>query len=73
MKFYGVTTKFYDNGRIKSFMYDIEAERKPESTFKETKICDVYNDFFLKLMKKQKNLLMMHIEHEINKKELKNE
>lgn len=46
MRFYAVTTKFYDNGRIKSFMYDIEAERKSESTFKETKICDVYNDFF---------------------------
>lgn len=46
MKFYGVTTKFYDNGKVKSFMYNIEAERKPKSTFKETKICDAYNDFF---------------------------
>lgn len=27
-------------------MYDIEAKRKPESTFEETKVCDVYNDFF---------------------------
>lgn len=46
MKFYGATTKFYDNGMVKAFMYDIEADEKPKSTFKETKICDVYNDFF---------------------------
>lgn len=57
MKFYGVTTKFYDNGGIKSFMYDIEAERKPKSTFKETKICDVYNDFFFETYEEAKEFV----------------
>lgn len=46
-KYYAVCTSCYDSGRITANLVDtIEAEEKPENTYKETRKCDVYVDWF---------------------------
>ena len=46
MKYYGVTTKFFDDGTVRAFVYEVEADEMPKSTFEELKTCDIYHDFF---------------------------
>ena len=46
-KYYALCTSCYDNGRITANLVDtIETEEKPENTYKETKRCDIYVDWF---------------------------
>ena len=45
--YYAVCTSCYDNGRITANLIDtIEAEERPENTWKSTRRCDMYIDWF---------------------------
>lgn len=45
--YYCVTTSFDDKGKVTAGITNqIEAEEKPESTFRETRRKDIYNDWF---------------------------
>lgn len=46
MKFWGVSTKFFDSGKVKANIFPVEADTKPESTMTENKMCDEYIDYF---------------------------
>lgn len=46
MKFWAVSTKYFDSGRVKVNIYPVEAETKPESGMTENKMCDHYIDYF---------------------------
>lgn len=46
MKYFGVTTAFYDNGKVKAHMFEIEAERTPENDYTYAKRADIYWDYF---------------------------
>lgn len=46
MKIYEVITKCYDNGKVIASMHELECDTIPESTFEETKRCDIYHDYF---------------------------
>lgn len=43
-KFWGVSQKYFDSGKVKVF--SVEAEEKPESTQRDNKMCDEYVDYF---------------------------
>lgn len=46
-KYYAVCDSFYDSGKIVSNLVDtIEAEEKPEDSYKQTKRCDIYVEWF---------------------------
>lgn len=46
-KYYAVCSSYYDNGKVIANLVDtIEAEEKPEDTYKETRRCDVYVNWF---------------------------
>lgn len=46
-KYYAVCNSYYDNGKVIANLVDtIEAEEKPQDTYKETKRCDVYVNWF---------------------------
>ena len=45
-KYWCVSTKFFDSGRVKAVMYQVEAEEKPENRMVENKMCDEYHDYF---------------------------
>lgn len=45
--YYCVTTTFDDKGRVTATITNtIEADKKPENTFKSTSRKDIYNDWF---------------------------
>lgn len=46
MTFYCVSTTIYDSGRAALCINRVEAEKKPENTFKSTPRADYYNDYF---------------------------
>ena len=46
MQYWGVSTKFFDSGEVKTNIFPVEAATKPESTMEENRMCDVYRDFF---------------------------
>lgn len=46
MKYWCVSTKFFDSGRVKVNLYLVEAESKPENGMQESKMCDHYCDYF---------------------------
>ncbi|MEY8366080.1 hypothetical protein AALA22_10630 [Anaerovoracaceae bacterium 41-7] len=46
MKYYGVTTKFYDDGKIKAEMFEVEADKMPVVDYQETNACDIWRDYF---------------------------
>lgn len=55
--YYSVITSYYDNGRVTSNLIDtIQAEKKPESTYKSTKKCDIYTDWFKTKKEAQKHI-----------------
>lgn len=54
MKYYGVTTKFFDDGEIRAFIFEVEAEKKPKNTYESLKECDIYHDYFDSLEKAEK-------------------
>lgn len=45
-KFYEVVTKFFDDGSVYANSFIVHADEKPESTYEETKHCDIYKDYF---------------------------
>lgn len=45
-KFWCVCNKYFDSGAIKTNVYPVEAESKPENGFKENRMCDEYHDYF---------------------------
>lgn len=46
-KYYAVCNSYYNNGKVVANLVDtIEAEEKPKDTYKETKRCDVYVNWF---------------------------
>lgn len=45
-KFWCVTTKFFDSGRVKPTINLVDAEKKPENDFVENRMCDEYYDYF---------------------------
>lgn len=44
--FYGVVSKFFDSGRVTASIFNVQADKKPESTSQETRLCDIYYDYF---------------------------
>ena len=46
MQYWGVSTKFFDSGKVKTNIFPVEAATKPESTMEENRMCDEYRDFF---------------------------
>lgn len=46
MTIYHVAAKYYNNGRVSVSFYTLELDHKPENTFKETAVYDIYNDYF---------------------------
>lgn len=46
-KYYAVCNSYYNNGKVVANLVDvIEAEEKPEDTYKEAKRCDIYVNWF---------------------------
>lgn len=45
-QYWGVSTKFFDSGKVKTNIFPVEAATKPESTMEENRMCDEYRDFF---------------------------
>ena len=49
MKFYEVTTCFYDNGKVTAAITrTVESDQKPTDTSDNNDKCDVYKDWFEK-------------------------
>lgn len=46
MTYYGVTTKFFDDGKVSAFLFEVEADEKPENTYDSLNKCDIYHDYF---------------------------
>ena len=46
MKYYGTTTKFFDDGEVRAFCFEVEAEEKPQSSYESLRSCDIYMDYF---------------------------
>ena len=46
MKYWLVTTKFFDSGRVKVNIASVEAECKPADGMRENAMCDEYYDYF---------------------------
>lgn len=46
MKFYKVTSRYYDDGRCTVNLTTVYADEKPQDTSEELKRCDLYNDYF---------------------------
>ena len=46
MKFYKVTSRYYDDGYCDVKFTTIYAAKKPQDTSKELKHCDLYIDYF---------------------------
>ncbi len=54
MTFWAVTSAYYDNGRVTASIVDtIEADRKPQAGYKETRKADIYTDWFDSYQKAQ--------------------
>ena len=45
-KFWCVSTKFFDSGKVKAVMYKVETEEKPKNSMVENMLCDEYHDYF---------------------------
>lgn len=45
-KFWCVCNKYFDSGRVKTRLYAVEAESKPENGMRENSMCDEYHDYF---------------------------
>lgn len=46
MKFYKVTSRYYDDGHCDVKLTTVYAAEKPQDTSKELKHCDLYYDYF---------------------------
>lgn len=45
-EFWRVSTKYYDNGKVKAVMCKVLAEEKPENKIVENEMYDEYHDYF---------------------------
>lgn len=45
-QYWGVSTKFFDSGKVKANIFPVEAATKPENMKEENLMCDEYRDFF---------------------------
>ena len=45
-KFWGVSNRYFDNGRVEVDIFPVEAVAKPESRSNEGRVCDEYIDYF---------------------------
>lgn len=45
-QYWGVSTKLFDSGKVKTNIFPVEAATKPESMKEENQMCDEYRDFF---------------------------
>lgn len=45
-KFWGVSNRYFDNGRVEVDIFPVEAAAKPENRSNEGRICDEYTDYF---------------------------
>lgn len=46
-KWYGVCSSYYDDGKIIANLVNVvEAEEKPQDSYKETRRCDIYINWF---------------------------
>lgn len=45
-RFWGVSQKYFDSGKVKVNVFPVEAEEKPASKQTENKMCDEYVDYF---------------------------
>lgn len=45
-QFWCVCNKYFDSGRIKTNVFQVEAESKPENACVENRMCDEYRDYF---------------------------
>lgn len=45
-RFWGVSQKYFDSGKVKVNVFPVDAEEKPESTQRDNKMCDEYVDYF---------------------------
>ena len=45
-KFWAVSAKYFDSGRVKVNLHPVEAETKPKSHMTESKTYDHYIDYF---------------------------
>lgn len=46
MTFYCVTSTIYDSGRATICINHVEADEKPQNSYKSTNRADYYNDYF---------------------------
>lgn len=45
-RFWGVSQRYFDSGRVNARIFPVEAETKPENGMTENKMCDEYVDYF---------------------------
>lgn len=53
-QYWGVSTKFFDSGKVKTNIFPVEAVTKPESTMEENRMCDEYRDFSIPSRKRRR-------------------
>lgn len=46
MRFWAVSNKYFDSGKVKVRIFPVEADAKPENAKTENKLCDEYIDYF---------------------------
>lgn len=46
MKFWCVSNKYFDSGKVKVTVFQVEADTKPKNEMTENKMCDEYRDYF---------------------------
>lgn len=60
--FFGVVSIFFDSGRVTAFIFSIKANKKPEDTMIEARICDVYYDYFETYEEAERFLKLCNVE-----------
>lgn len=53
-QYWGVSTKFFDSGKVKTNIFPVEAATKPESTMEENRMCDEYGTSSIPLRKRRR-------------------
>lgn len=46
MKFWCVKHKYFDGGTIRTWCYEVEAEKKPDNGQIENKLCEEHRNYF---------------------------
>ena len=45
MKFWCVSNKYFDSGRVKATVFQVEADTKPKNEMTENKMCDSFDTY----------------------------